>query len=59
MCFRATVSLSAQRQELLHEGVSLRANVLVEGLTNYIMPIKMINFKAIVVISALLLFVLR
>ena len=53
MCMRATVSLSAQRQVLLHKGVSSRATVLVEGLTNYIMPIKMINFKAIVVISAL------
>ena len=34
MCMRATVSLSAPRQEPLHEGVSPRATVLVEGLTN-------------------------
>ena len=34
MCMRATVSLSALRQEPLHEGVSPRATVLVEGLTN-------------------------
>ena len=34
MCMRATVCLSAPRQELLHEGVSPRATVLVEGLTN-------------------------
>ena len=30
MYMRATVSLSAPRQELLHEGVSPRATVLVE-----------------------------
>ena len=34
MCMRATVSLSAPRQDPLHEGVSPRATVLVEGLTN-------------------------
>ena len=34
MCMRATVSLSAPRQEPLHEGISPRATVLVEGLTN-------------------------
>ena len=65
MCMRATVSLSAPSQEPLHEGVSPRATVLVQGLTQtdrcpnytfdnyFITPIKMINFKAISVISAL------
>ena len=38
MCMRATVSLSAPRQELLHEGPSPRATVLVEGLTNWLLP---------------------
>ena len=38
MCLRATVSLSAPKQELLHEGVSPRATVLVEGLTNWPLP---------------------
>ena len=33
MCMRAMVILSAPRQELLPEGFSLRATVLVEGLT--------------------------
>ena len=38
MCMRATVSLSVPRQEPLHEGVSPRATVLVEGLTNWPLP---------------------
>ena len=38
MYMRATVSLSAPRQEPLHEGVSSRATVLVEGLTNWPLP---------------------
>ena len=33
MGMRATVNLSVPRQGLLHEGVSPRATVLVEGLT--------------------------
>ena len=57
MCMRATVSLSAPRQEPLHEGLSPRATVLVEGwqtdrypnhtFDNYfITPIKMIKFQS-------------
>ena len=38
MCMRATVSLSAPRQELLSEGFSPRATFRVEGLTNWPLP---------------------
>ena len=71
---RATVSLSAPRQEQFHEGVSPRNALLQQFLSRgwqtdrcpyytfdiyFITPIKIINFKAITVISALLVFVLR
>ena len=70
MCMRATVSLSAPRQELCPRALARGQQFLSRGwqtdrCPNYtsdnyfITPIKMINFKAIAVISALLVSVLR
>ena len=64
---RATVILSAPRQELLPNGTSmfLSSDWLNDRCPNntfdnyFITPIKMINFKAIAVISTLLVSVLR